>query len=177
VNEHVYGLLAEFDSPEQILAAAERARAAGYADMDAYSPFPVEGLSEALGVKKTRLPQLVFCGGLTGGTLGYLMQYFAAVVDYPINVGGRPFHSWIAFVPITFECTVLLAALTTVIGMLALNGLPRPHHPLFSSPRFVLASRSRFFLCIEAKDPLFDRERTRQFLESTHPAQVVEVEE
>jgi hypothetical protein len=172
----VYGLMAEFDTPEDLLEAAQRAYAEGYRRMDAYSPFPVAGLAEAIGFHRTKLPLIVLLGGIAGGLGGYLLQYYTAVIDYPLNVGGRPLHSWPAFIPVTFEMTVLIAALFAVLGMLALNGLPMPYHPVFNVPRFELASRNLFFLCIESADPRFDAERTRQFLESLGSRQVHEVE-
>src|SRR5688500_3686610 len=144
----LYGLLAEFEHPEQLLAAASRAREAGYKRVQAYTPIPVDGLVEALGQTPTQLPRLVLLGGIVGGIIGYALQYYASVIAYPVNVGGRPLHSWPAFGPIVFELIVLGAALTAVLGMLALNGLPMPHHPLFAVPEFKLASRDRFFLCI-----------------------------
>ena len=162
----IYGILAEFDTPEDIIEASKKAYDAGFRKMDAYAPFPVEGLSEAIGFHKTRLPLIVLCGGIIGGMAGYFMMYYSAVHHYPLNIGGRPLHSWPAFIPITFECTVLGAVLSTVLGMLALNGLPEPYHPVFSSPRFELASRSHFFLCIEADDQKFDVTNTATFLES-----------
>jgi hypothetical protein len=143
--------------------------------MDAYSPFPVEHLAEALGFRHTRLPTLVFLGGLAGGLGGFFMQYWMMVVDYPVNIGGRPLNSWPAWIPVTFETTVLAAALTAVLGMLGLNGLPQPYHPLFHVPRFALASNDRFFLCIEATDPRFDREATRAFLADLHPREISDV--
>ena len=173
----IYGLMAEFDNPEALLEAARRAHAGGYRQMDAYSPFPVEGLAEAIGFHRTRLPLIVLLGGIAGGVGGYLLQYYTAVIDYPLNVGGRPLHSWPSFIPVTFETTVLIAALAAVLGMLALNGLPRPYHPVFNVPSFEMASRNLFFLCIESTDALFDRERTRQFLEALGPRQVHEVEQ
>jgi Protein of unknown function (DUF3341) len=171
----IYGLMAEFDSPEGLLAAAQRAHDEGYRRMDAYSPFPVEGLSEAIGFHRSGLPLVVLIGGILGGLGGYLMQYYMMVIDYPLNVGGRPLHSAPAFVPVTFELTILVAALAAVLGLLALNGLPMPYHPVFNVPRFELASRNLFFLCIEATDPRFDRQNTRRFLESLQPLGVSEV--
>ncbi|MDB5385255.1 MAG: hypothetical protein JWM11_901 [Planctomycetaceae bacterium] len=172
----LHGLLAEFEQGESLLEAARQAHAAGYRKMDGYSPIPVHGLSQALGQKPSGLPLLVLIGGIIGGSAGYFMLYYASVISYPINVGGRPLHSWPAFIPITFEMTVLGAAFAAFFGMLALNGLPRPYHPLFNVPAFNLASRNRFFLCIEARDPLFDLNRTRQFLEGLQ-ARVYEVPE
>ena len=172
----LYGLLAEFRQPQDVLSAARRAYAAGYRRMDAYTPFPVEGLAEAIGFQKTRLPLIVLVGGIAGCLGGFWLQYYASVIDYPLNVGGRPLNSWPAFVPVTFETTILLAALAAVLGMLALNGLPMPYHPVFNVPRFELATRDHFFLCIEALDPQFDHEATRRFLESIGAQEVTEVE-
>jgi len=171
----IYGLLAEFDTPDALLNAVRQARAAGYRRMDAYTPFPVEHLAEELGFHHSRLPLLVLIGGIVGCAGGYFMQYYAAVIDYPWNVGGRPLNSWPAFIPIAFECTILAAALVAVLGMLALNGLPMPHHPLFNQPRFALASRNRFFLCIEAADGHFDREATERFLSGLKATNLSEV--
>jgi hypothetical protein len=164
-----YGLLAEFEQGEALLAAAHKAYAAGYRRMDGYTPFPLDGLFEALGHRPTRLPLLTLVGGIVGGGAAYFMLYYASVVSYPINVGGRPLHSWPAFLPITFELTVLAASFAAFLGMLALNGLPHPYHPLFNVPEFKLASRDRFFLCIQARDPLFAQDQTRQFLETLTP--------
>jgi hypothetical protein len=161
----IYGLLAEFTETNALLEAARVAHSAGYRKIQAYTPFPVEGLSEALEHKPTRLPMLVFLGGLLGGCAGYFMMYYASVISYPINVGGRPLHSWPAFVPITFEMAVLGASFAAFFGMLSLNGLPHPHHPLFAVPAFSLATRNHFFLCIQSSDPKFARQETRQFLE------------
>jgi Protein of unknown function (DUF3341) len=172
----LYGLMAEFDSPGDLLEAAHRAYEEGYRRMDAYSPFPVHGLAEAIGFHRTRLPLLVLLGGMAGGIGGYCLQYWISVIDYPLNVGGRPLHSWPAFVPVTFELIILVAALAAVLGMLALNGLPMPYHPVFNVPAFELATRNRFFLCIEASDPKFDRQETRRYLESLKPGGVFEVE-
>ncbi len=172
----IYGLMAEFDHPEDLLAAAARARDAGFQRMDAYTPFPVHGLEEAMGLRHTRLPFVVLIGGIIGGLAGYGLQYYVHVINYPLNIGGRPYHSWPSFIPVTFETTVLFAALAAVLGMLALNGLPTPYHPVFNVPRFELASRSHFFLCIEATDPMFDLPSTRRFLESLNAQEVTEVE-
>jgi hypothetical protein len=172
-----YGLIAEFDNPTALVAAAHHARQAGYRKMDGYSPFPIEELHEALEFEDARLPFIVLIGGLTGCIGGYLLQYWISAVAYPVNVGGRPLHSWPAFIPVTFECTILAAALSAVLGMLALNGLPMPFHPVFNVPRFGFASRDRFFLCIEAMDPKFDLENTRTFLEQSGAREVTLVED
>jgi hypothetical protein len=171
-----YGLLAEFTDPNELIAAARHTREAGYRRFDAYTPFPIEELSEAMGLHKNRLPLIVLIGGIVGAIAGYGLQYWTSVIDYPINVGGRPFHSWPSFIPVTFECTVLVAGLSAVLGMLALNGLPMPYHPVFNVPRFALASRDRFFLCIEASDPKFDADETWGFLSRFQPRQISQVE-
>jgi hypothetical protein len=170
-----YGLVAEYDSATALVQAAAAARDAGYKRMDAYSPFPVEDLTEALGQRPTKLPLVVLLGGLLGGLGGYFLQWYTATQSYPLNVGGRPFHSWPMFIPVTFECTVLGASLAAVIGMLTMNGLPMPYHPLFHIERFALASSDRFFLCIRAADPQFDLAGTRRFLEGTGAKEVTEV--
>ncbi len=166
LSHELYGLLGEFETTEVLIEAARKAHAAGYRKMNAYTPFPLEGLSEALGQPPTRLPLVVLLGGMFGGIAAYAMLYYASVISYPINVGGRPLHSWPSFIPITFEMTVLGASFAAFFGMLGLNGLPHPHHPLFGVPAFSLASRDRFFLCIQSRDPLFQLETARQFLES-----------
>ncbi len=168
----IYGLIAEYTSPEAVVDAAKKAYAEGYRKMDAYSPLPVEGLAEAIGFTHNRMPLLVLIGGLTGAATAVVMMYFSSVIHYPLNVGGRPFASWPAWVPITFELTILFASLTAVFGMLGLNGLPMPYHPVFNAPGFAMASRSRFFLCIEARDPKFDLTATRAFLDSLGPKSV-----
>ena len=173
----LYGLIAEFEDPNALIAATQRAHQAGYRRMDAYSPYPIEELHEALGARHTRLPLIVLIGGICGCLGGYTLQYWVATMAYPLNVGGKPFHSWPAFIPITFECTILVAALSAVFGMLALNGLPMPYHPVFNVREFALASRDRFFLCIEARDPLFRHDETRRFLESLNPVKIYEVDE
>ena len=172
--ESVYGMVAEFETDAELMRAAEKAYARGYRKMDGYAPFPMEGLAEALG-KKNHIPLLVLVSGILGGCSAYFMQSFANVVSYPINVGGRPLHSWPAFIPITFELTVLGAALTAFFGALALNGLPKPYHPMFNLTEFERASQDRFFLCIEADDAQFDERQTRAFLESLEPLMVTEV--
>jgi hypothetical protein len=169
--------MAEFSDPTELVAGTRSAREAGYRVMDAYSPMPIEGLHEALGEGHSKLPLIVLIGGLVGGISGYTLQWWASTIAYPLNVGGRPLHSWPAFIPVTFECTILVAALSAVLGMLALNGLPEPYHPVFNVPRFALASRNRFFLCIEATDPKFDLDATRAFLESLTPKEVTTVED
>ncbi|HEX7004405.1 MAG TPA: DUF3341 domain-containing protein [Trueperaceae bacterium] len=172
----LYGLVAEFDSAEEILAAADATRAAGYTRTDAYTPFAVEGLDERLGMKSTRIGWIMLLAGTIGGFLGFYMQWFANVVHYPLNIGGRPFNSWPNFIVITFECTVLVSAFTVGLVMLARNGLPRPYHPIFNTPNFENATRDKFFLCIEASDPNFDLIETRRFLERLSPTRLSEVE-
>jgi hypothetical protein len=171
-----YGLMAEFGQPEALLDAARRSFAEGYRRMDAYSPFPIDGLAEAIGFRRTWLPLIVLIGGIIGCVGGFYLQYWAAVIDYPLNIGGRPLNSWPMFIPVTFELTILVAALSAVLGLLALNGLPMPYHPVFNVERFQLATRNRFFLCIEAVDPKFDYETTRRFLESVGSLGIYEVE-
>lgn len=170
-----YGLMAEFDTPGGLVAAAERARLAGYRKMDAYTPIPIHELDEALGIEKTILPRLVLFGGILGGLGGFGLEYWASTMAYPMNIGGRPLNSWPQFIPVTFETTVLGAALTCFVGMWALNKLPQPYHPVFNVPEFARASTDRFFLCIEAADPRFDRQGTEAFLQTLHPLGVTEV--
>jgi hypothetical protein len=174
-NPGVYGLLAEFETPTALVHAARTARQAGYTRMDAYSPFPIEGLAEELGFRRKWMPLIMFLGGLTGAVGGFAMEYYCNVISYPINVGGRPLNSWPSFIPITFEMTVLFGSLAGVFGLLGLCGLPMPYHPLFHVPRFSRATRDRFFLCIEASDPRFDRTATNQFLAGLNPREVTEV--
>ena len=171
----IYGLMAEFANPTDLVLAARRAHEAGYRRMDGYSPFPVEELSDAIGFHKDNVSLVVLIGGLVGGSIGDLMQWWISAISYPINVGGKPYHSWPAFIVVTFEMTVLFAGVAAVLGMLALNGLPMPYHPVFHSSRFAFATRDRFFLCIEARDPLFDRVQTMNFLRSLSPYDVAEI--
>jgi hypothetical protein len=172
----LYGVMAEFDSADALLGAARRARAAGYRRLTAYSPFPIDDLPEALGYsERTGIRPIILAGGVLGALTGYLLQWWTSSVDYPINVGGRPYNAWQAFVPITFELMVLFAALFAVVGLLALNGLPMPYHPVFNVPAFVGATRDRFFLCVESRDPRFDPDATRRFLASLHPLEVSDV--
>jgi hypothetical protein len=172
----IYGLMAEFETPDALLNATRRAFQAGFRKMDAYSPFPIEGLAEALGSPGTRVPLIVLIGGLIGCIGGFYLQYWIAKIDYPIIIGGRPLNSWPSFIPVTFELTVLIAALFAFFGLLALNGLPMPYHPVFNVEQFQLASRNRFFLCIQADDPNFHPVETRRFLDGVAPGAVYEVE-
>ena len=175
-DPRLYGMIAEFTNPTALVRAIEESRREGYRKMDAYTPYPIEEVSHALGFHRSALPMIVLIGGIIGACGGYALQYWTSAIDYPLNVGGRPYNSLIAFIPVIFECTVLVAALSAVLGMLALNGLPMPHHPVFNAPGFALASRDRFFLCIEAQDPLFDRAKTKGFLERLEPFAVSEVD-
>jgi hypothetical protein len=172
----VYGLLAEFDTPQKLVVAARRSREAGYRRVEAYTPFPIEELNEALALRPSRLPWIVLGGAVVGGLAGFLLQYWFNVIEYPMNIGGRPHNSWPAFLVPTFETTVLASALAAVLGMFALNGLPMPHHPVFNVERFALASRNRYFLCIEARDRRFDRGETQRFLESLQASEVSEID-
>ena len=172
----LYGLMAEFDAPGPLIAATEKAHQAGYRKMDAYAPYPIEELVHALGHHHSKLPLMVLVGGVIGAFAGLGLQIYVNAIAYPLNIGGKPVLSWPAFVPVTFEMTILCASLTAVLGMLALNGLPTPYHPVFNLPRFSAASRDRYVLCIEAVDPRFHADGTRQFLESQTPTEVSEVE-
>ena len=172
----IYGLLAEFDSPTALINAARETRQNGYRKFESYSPFPIEELNEAMHLPRNKLPLIVLIGGITGLLTGYLMQYYITVWFYPINIAGRPLHSWPSYIVITFELTILFAALSAFFGTLALCGLPMPYHSIFNVDRFALASRNTFFLCIEAADPLFDRTNTAAFLEHLDARKVAEVE-
>lgn len=174
-RDEVFALLAEFDGPEELLAAARATREDGYRLIEAYAPFPVHGLATACGHRGVRLPLAVFLGGVVGAVCGYTLQWWINVVDYPINVGGRPYHSWPSFIPVTFEMTVLFAALTALLAMLGLNKLPQPYHPVFNVDAFEMASRDRFFLLIAADDPRFERSATEAFLRARDPLEVHEV--
>src|SRR5579862_8161614 len=175
-RHRIYGLLAEFESPEALLEAANKTRTAGYKRVDAFTPMPVEGLAEAVGFHHTNLPLVVLIGGILGGSTGFAMQYYANVISFPLNIAGKPLNSWPAFIPITFELTILGAALSCVFGMLAMNGLPAPYHPVFNADRFAFASRDRFFLLIKARYRQFDPIRTKEFLQSLHPREVSEID-
>jgi hypothetical protein len=172
----LYGLMAELPSADALIEAAHKVREAGYTRVDAYTPYPIEELAHALGHHRSRLPLIVLIGGLCGMVGGYLLQYWVSVINYPLNIGGRPFHSWPAFIVPTFETTILAAALSAVLGMFALNGLPQPYHPVFNVPRFALASRDRYFLVIEARDAKFDLEQTRSFLLDLNASEVTDVD-
>ena len=171
----IYGMMAEFDSAQDLVAAARKTHEAGYRKLDAYSPFPVEELAEAIGFHKNRVPLVTLIGALIGGIGGYLMQYWIAVISYPINVGGRPPHSWPAFIVVTFEMTILFGGISAVFGMLALNGLPMPYHPVFNVPRFAMATKDRFFLIIFSTDPKYQPGEVRKFLEGFKPRSISEV--
>lgn len=171
----LFGYMAEFSSAQTLVDASDAARKAGFTKMDAYSPFPIPEIDHALGIRRSILPWMVLTMGIIGGCTGFFMQYFSAVIHYPLNIGGRPLNSWPMFIPITFEVTILFSAFTAGLGMLLMNGLPMHYHPVFNVPSFRRASSKSFFLCIEAEDPSFDREKTREFLKSLNPIEVSEV--
>jgi len=174
-RDPIYGMMAEFDTPVALVEAAKRTYQAGYTKIDTYTPFPIEGLAEEIGFHRNEVPLVVLIGGIVGGLTGYLMQYWMSAVAYPLNIGGKPYHSWPAFIVITFEMTILFAGISAVFGMLALNGLPMPYHPVFNVPRFTRASRDRFFLVVFSSDVQYDPAATRQFLESLDPRSISEV--
>lgn len=171
----MYGQMAEFASEHELLLAATAARRAGFTHLDAYSPFPVHGLADILGFRRSRVPLITLLGGLIGGATGFLLEYWVSAVAYPLNIGGRPLASWPAFVPPAYELTILFSSFGALLAMFFINGLPMPYHPAFNTPGFERASQDRFFLCVEATDPRFDREGTRAFLESLHPIAVSDV--
>ena len=176
VTPSLYGVMAEFDNPTDLVAAAQRTYEAGYRRINGYSPYPIEELSEAIGFTRTGLPLIVLIGGILGGLGGFFMQYWMEVIDYPLNVGGKPYNSWPAFIPITFECTVLVAAFAAVLGMLVLNKLPQPYHPVFNAPNFALATRDSFFLVIEASDRKFEHDEVMHFMKTLEPKDLIDVE-
>jgi hypothetical protein len=171
----IYGVMAEFETPTALVNATRTVREQGYRKLDAYTPFPIEELNDVLHLHRNKLPLIVLCGGLLGGLTGYLLQYFITVIYFPINIGGRPLHSWPSYIIITFELTILFGAISAVLGLLGLCGLPMPYHPVFNVPRFSAASRDRFFLCIEATDPLFDKDKTAGLLQNLEAKEVSEV--
>ncbi|MEJ7847986.1 MAG: DUF3341 domain-containing protein [Pyrinomonadaceae bacterium] len=177
MEKNLYGIMAEFDTPTQVVDAARKVREAGYTKTDAFSPFPIHEMDEALGIRRSTLPYLVFAGGVAGLMLGIGLQVFVHYIDYPLNVGGRPYISIPSFVPASYELTILVAGITAVFGMLFLNGLPRPYHPVFNVPRFALATREKFFLVIETADPKFEYSDTKSFMESLNPQEVFDVDE
>ena len=176
MEKNIYGIMAEFDTPTQLVDAARKVRDAGYKKTDAFSPFPLHEIDEALGIKRSILPFMVFGGGIAGLMTGLGLQYWTSVIEYPILVGGRPFFSLPSFIPPAYELTILFAAFTAVFGMIFLNGLPQPYHPVFNVPRFALATREKFFLLIEASDPNYDYEKTKSFMNELDPQEVFDVE-
>lgn len=174
-DPRVYGLLAEFDDINDAIVAARRTYGAGYRKIDAYAPFPVEELAEAVGFHGNGVALVCLVGGLLGCTAAYILQWWINTISYPINIGGRPLHSWPSFIIVTFEMTILFSGLSAVFGMLSLNGLPMPYHPVFNVPRFDLASKDHFFVIVFASDENYDAVRTRQFLEGLNPISVAEV--
>jgi hypothetical protein len=171
-----YGLMAEFDSAQALMDAAAKTTAAGYTKKDAYSPFPIHGLAEALGFRERHVAPIVLGAAILGALGGWGLEYWTQVIDYPMDIGGRPYYSWVSFIPPAYETTILSAAAAAVFGMLALNGLPQPYHPVFNAPRFDRATQDKFFLAIEASDPKFDAAATREFLASLNPREVVQVD-
>jgi hypothetical protein len=176
-RSYLHGVMGEFETPEQLVAAAKKAREAGYKHVEAYTPFPIEGLAEHIGFRWTAVPLITLAGGVIGGLTGFGLQYWCAAITYPLNIGGRSLNSWPAFIPVTFELTVLFASIFAVVGMIALNKLPQPHHPVFNVERFAHASTDRFFLCIEARDAKFDLAGSARFLQESHAVHVTEVKD
>jgi hypothetical protein len=176
VPSGIYGLMAEFEDPNALVKAAKRTYAAGYRKIDTFSPYPIEAAWEAIGHHDRRLSFIVLAGGITGLLTGVGLQEWVHQVAYPINIAGKPLNSWPQFVPVCFELTILFAALAAVIGMIVLNGLPQPYHPVFNVPAFDRASRDRFFLVVESEDPKFDRNQTAEFLKGLNATEVNEVE-
>jgi hypothetical protein len=172
----LHGVMGEFQDPQDLVDAIEKVRAAGYTKLDAYTPYPIEEVWEAIGHHKSPVPLIVLLGGMFGGLSGFFLQYWVSVIEYPINIGGRPYNSWPAFIPVTFECTILGAVLAAVAGVFIINGLPEPYHPVFNVPRFAFASRDRYFLCIEATDPKFDRDTAHQLLRDVRATEVADVD-
>jgi hypothetical protein len=170
-----HGTIAEFTDPDEILVAARKVRDAGYTHIDAYTPFPVHGLDEAIGFEDTRIKWIIGLAGVIGFATGMGLQSYVNLVDYPMNVGGRPNFSWPSFIPVAYECTILFAGLSAFFGALALNGLPRPNHPIFNAPNFDRASQDSFFLCVEGTDPQFDKAEVKRLLNGLNPVQVAEV--
>ncbi|MCC6329593.1 MAG: DUF3341 domain-containing protein [Acidobacteria bacterium] len=177
MDSNLYGVMAEFDTPTAVVDAANKVRLAGYTKTDAFSPFPLHEIDEALGIRRSILPFLVFCGGVIGMLSGFALQIFIHYIDYPLNIGGRPYLSWPSFIPPAYELTILFGGFTAVFGMLFLNGLPRPYHPVFNVPRFALASREKFFLLIEAADDKYNYDETTSFMRSLGPQEVFDVPE
>jgi Protein of unknown function (DUF3341) len=173
----IYGVMAEFKTPEALIAATHKVKEAGYSKLDAYTPFPIEELIEEIAPGDTGVPRLVLLAGVVGALSGFALQYIGNIIDYPMNIGGRPLDitNWPSMIPITFELGSLFAAFTAALSMVVLNGLPQPYHPVFNAPRFDHASQDGFFLCIESHDPLFDRAQTSAFLRTLGPSQVSEV--
>jgi Protein of unknown function (DUF3341) len=171
----IYGLMAEFDSAQELLDAARKTHEYGYRNMDAYSPFPIEGLADAIGFHKNAVALVVLIGGLLGALSAYSLQYWVAVITFPTNIGGRPYHSWPSFIVVTFELTILFGGIFSLLGMLALNNLPMPYHPVFNVPAFTQASENKFFLVVEATDPQYDPAGTREFLSGLAPRMISEV--
>jgi len=173
----IFGLMAEFDSAQALLEAARKTVAAGFTKLEGYSPVPIEELNDVIHKRRTVLPKLVLAGGLTGMATGFTLQYWASTIAYPFLVGGRPYASWPAFVVPSYELTILFSALTAAGGMILLNGLPQPYHPVFNAPRFSLATSDKFFLVVEAVDPKYSAADTKTFLEGLGAKGVYEVPE